>query len=267
MIVRMRITKVVSLLVCLIAATAAMAATKRAVKPLTLVPFKYSLYDSATQQPVIGAEVRSGTQFTTTDTTGSFTLQLPLGRPTSVTVHRTGYDDLTFNVLLPYNDTSIPVSFPIGPPPVLTFPNGGPAQNSTTGVALQPEPPVSVRLTSGQTVHLDADSVQFAYVLQFETPQAANNASFCMPNGAGWSPDRSEFSQIIGPATSLSNAACCKLGPMLAVNVKMKGSSLPIQVAFADSCFGYDIDFVGRDHESGQYVYLNFKDIALITFP
>jgi|GEM_PF-1597978 len=263
----MRITKVVSVLVCLFAAFAAAGATKRAVKPLTAVPFTYSLYDSATQQPVIGAEVRTGTQFATSDTSGSFTLQLPLGRPTTVTVHRTGYDDLVFNVLIPYNDVGIPVSFPLGPAPVLTFPNGGPPQNSQTGVALQAQTPVSVRLTSGQTVHLDADSVQFAYVLQFETPQAANNASFCMPNGVLWSPDRSEFSQIIGPATSLSNAACCKLGPLLAVNVKMKGTSLPIQVAFADSCFGYDIDFVGRDHESGQYVYLNFKDVALITFP
>jgi hypothetical protein len=262
----MRITIVVSLLVCLLAVPAP-AATKRAVKPLQLVAFTYSLYDSATQQPVIGAEVRAGSQFTTSDTTGSFTLQVPLGRPTSVTVHRTGYDDLTFTVLVPFNDTSIPVSFPLGPTPVITFPNGGPPQNSSTGVAVQAQAPVSVRLTSGQTVHLDADSVQFAYVLPFETPQGANNASFCMPNGAPWTPDRSDFSQIIGPATSLTNPACCKLGPLLAINVKMKGSSLPIQVAFADSCFGYDMDFVGRDHESAQYLYFNFKDIALITFP
>jgi len=263
----MRVINGVSLLVCLLAAVAAAGATKRAVKPLTLVPFNYSLYDSATQQPVIGAEVRTGTQLANTDTSGSFTLQVPLGRPTTVTVHRTGYDDLTFIVLIPFNDTGIPVSFPLGPQPVLTFPNGGPPQNSQTGVALQSQTPVSVRLTSGQTVHLDAYSVQFAYVLQFQTPQGANNASFCMPNGALWSPDRSEFSQIIGPATSVSNAACCKLGPLLGVSVKMKGTSLAIPVAFADSCFGYDIDFVGRDHESGQYVYLNFKDVALITFP
>ena len=263
----MRATIVVSLLVCLLAGASAEAAAKRAVKPLQLISFTYSLYDSVTQQPVIGAEVRAGSQFTTSDTTGNFTLPVPYGRPTSITVHRTGYDDLIFTVLIPYNGSSIPVSFPLGPSPVITYPNGGPPQNSGTGAALQAQAPVSVRLTSGQTVHLDADSVQFAYVLPFETPQGANNASFCMVNGAAWTPDRSEFSQIIGPATPLTNAACCKLGPMLAINVKMKGSSLPIQVAFADSCFGYDIDFVGRDHESAQYLYFNFKDIALISFP
>lgn len=263
----MRAPFAVSLLVCLIAAVPASSATKRAVKPLQLVQFSYSLYDSVTQQPVIGAEVRSGTEFTTSDSSGAFTLKVPMGRTTTVTVHRTGYNDLTFNVLMPYNGANIPVSFPNPVVPVITFPSGGPPQTSSSGVALQSQTPVSVRLTSGQTVHLDFDSVQFAYVLPFETPQGANNASFCTSDGSSWTPDRGEFSQIIGPATSVSNAACCKLGPMLGVNVKMKGTGLAIPVTFADSCFGYDIDFVGRDHESAQYLYLNFKDIALITFP
>ena len=266
--VRMRTTVAVSLLVCALVALPAASATKRAVQPVPLIPFTYSLVDATTSRPVIGAEVRTGTQVAISDASGSFTLQIPQGRPTAVTVHRTGYDDITFTVLMPLPSSGIPVSFPLPPypTPVITYPNGAPAP-SPNGVPVQPRAPVAVRLVSGQTVHLDADSVQFAYVLQFATPQGANNASFCMPNGALWSPDRSEFSQIIGPATSLSNAACCKLGPLLAVNVKMKGTSLPIPVAFADSCFGYDIDFVGRDHESGQYLYLNFKDIALITFP
>jgi hypothetical protein len=263
----MRSTLAVSFLVCLLAAVPATSATKRAVKPLPLVVFSYSLFDSATQQPVIGADVRAGSEFTTSDSTGSFTIKVPSGRPTLVTVHRTGYNDLTFSVLIATNNVSIPVSFPLPVVPVITFPSGAPPQNSSSGVALQSQTPVSVRLTSGQTVHLDADSVQFAYVLPFETPQGANNASFCTSDGSPWSPDRGEFSQIIGPATTVSNAACCKLGPLLGVNVKMKGTGLAIPVTFADSCFGYDIDFVGRDHESAQYVYLNFKDIALITFP
>jgi hypothetical protein len=261
----MRSTILVSLLVCLLAGLPATGATKRAVKPVGLVAFTYSLYDATTQQPVIGAEVRSGSQFTTTDSSGLFTLQVPMGRPTGVTVHRTGYDDLTFSVTMPFND-SIPISVPYSPIPVITYPNGAP-QTSNTGVALQPRTPVFVRLTSGQTVHLDADSVQFAYVIPFETPQASNNASFCTGQGFASTPDRGDFSQIIGPAVPVTNAACCKLGPMLGVSVKLKGTSLAVPVAFADSCFGYDIDFVGRDHESAQYLYFNFKDIALITFP
>jgi hypothetical protein len=123
-----------------------------------------------------------------------------------------------------------------------------------------------VQLTNGQTVHLDSDSVQFAYVLPFETPQSSNSASLCKGDGTAWTPDRADFAQITGPATPVTNSACCKLGPLLAIDVKMKSGD-SAKVTFADSCFGYDIDFVGRDHESAQYVYFNFKDVALITFP
>ena len=250
----MRPTIVVSLLVCLLAAIPAASATKRAVKPLTLVPYAGVLTDATTSQPVAGVELRSGTQVATSNASGNFTLQVPVGRPTGVTAHRTGYQDLSFEVTVPFGGGGIPVSFPLPPTP-------------SAPIALQPLPTVSVRLTSGQTVHLDSDSVQFAYVLPFETPQGSNSANFCMIDGKAWSPDRGDLSQIIGPAAPLSNAACCKLGPMLGVDVKIKGTGLAIKVAFADSCFGYDIDFVGRDHESAQYIYLNFKDIALITFP
>ena len=265
--VRMRTTVAVSLLLCALAALPAASATKRAVQAVPLVAFTYSLVDATTSQPVIGAEVRTGTQVAISDTSGNFTLQIPQGRPTAVTVHRTGYDDITFTVLIPLPGSGIPVSFPLPgyPAPVITYPNGAPAQ-SQNGVPVQPRSPVAVRLSSGQTVHLDADSVQFAYVLPFETPQGSNSASFCKSDGTAWTPDRSEFAQITGPATSVSNSACCKLGPLLAVDVKMKSGDAA-KVTFADSCFGYDIDFVGRDHDSAQYVYFNFKDVALITFP
>ena len=271
----MRSSLAVTAMVCLALAAPALAATKRAVKPVEMVPFSYNLYDSVTGQAVIGAEIRTGTQVAITGTHGEFTiLILGGGRPTAVVVHRTGYQDLTFIVSL--TGASIPVSAPLpsSPAPVISYPNGAPSPVTpatppavgSSGIPLQPLASVSVQLTSGQTVHLDVDSVQFAYVLPFETPQGANNASFCKSDGTSWSPDRAEFAQITGPGTSLSNSTCCKLGPLLAVDVKMK-SGETARVTFADSCFGYDIDFVGRDHESAQYVYFNFKDIALITFP
>lgn len=246
----MRITFAVSLLVCLVAAVPATSATKRAVQPVTLVTYKGSLLDATTQAPVAGVEIRSGTQLAISDASGDFTLQVPIGRPTMVTAHRTGYQDLTFTAIVPF-DSGIPVSAPL-------------PQSATIG--LQPLPTVLVQLTSGQTVRIDADSVQFAYVLPFETPQGANNASFCKSDGTSWNPDRGEFAQISGPATPVTSSTCCKLGPMLAVDVKMKNGDTQ-RVTFADSCFGYDIDFAGRDHASAQYVYFNFKDIALIAFP
>jgi hypothetical protein len=248
----MRAALAVSSLVCLLAAFPAASATKRAVKPVTLVEYRGSVFDALTLQPVAGVEVRSGSQLAITDAAGDFTLQTLLGRPTAITIHRTGYQDRTYEVTAPFGQVGVPV-------------NGGPP-TAAAPVPLQPLPTVLVRLTSGQTVYLDVDSVQFAYVLPFETPQGANNAAFCKSDGTAWNPDRGEFAQITGPATSISNSACCKLGPMLAIDVKMKNGDA-LRVAFADSCFGYDIDFVGRDHASAQYVYFNFKDVALITFP
>jgi hypothetical protein len=244
----MRITFAVSLLVCLVAAAPATSATKRAVQPLPTVIFSGAIADSTTGHPVVAAEVRNGTELAFTDAQGLFTLRIPAARPTVIVIHRTGYEDLT-----------VPVSPPTGAMPVT--PVSGPQS-----ISMQPRPQVVVQLTSGQTIHVDADSVQFAYVLPFETPQSANNASFCRSDGTSWSPDRGDFAQITGPAASVTSSACCKLGPMLAIDVKMKNGDAA-KVTFADSCFGYDIDFVGRDHESAQYVYFNFKDISLISFP
>jgi hypothetical protein len=243
----MRITFAVSLLVCLVAAAPATSATKRAVQQLPTMIFSGAITDATTGHPVVAAEVRNGTEVAFTDAQGLFTLRIPAARPTVIVIHRTGYEDVSFAV--PPPTTPAPVT-----------PVSGPS------IAMQPRPPVVVELTSGQTVHLDADSVQFAYVLPFETPQSANNASFCRSDGTSWTPDRGDFAQITGPATSVTSSACCKLGPMLAIDVKMKNGDAE-KVTFADSCFGYDIDFVGRDHESAQYVYFNFKDVALITFP
>jgi hypothetical protein len=271
----MRPSLVVSLLVCALVAGSSLAATKRAVQPLGMILFTYTLYDATTGHPVVGAEVRSGTQLAISDAQGTFTIPILNGRPTLVIVHRTGYDDLMFSVTLS-QVSAIPVSTPLpGGAPVITYPNSPPPapqpapQPPTTpanGIPLQPRATVSVQLTSGQTTHLDADSVRFAFVLPFATPEGSNSASFCKSDGTAWTPDRAEFAQIAGPATSTTNSTCCKLGPLLAVDVKMK-SGESAKVTFADSCFGYDIDFVGRDHDSAQYVYFNFKDVALIVFP
>ncbi|HEX7191355.1 MAG TPA: hypothetical protein VF381_07265, partial [Thermoanaerobaculia bacterium] len=190
----MRVSLGVSLVVCLLAAVPATSATRRAVQPVALVPFTGTLTDATTQQPVAGVEVRSGSQLSISDSTGTFALQVLLGRPNILITHRTGYQDATFNVTVPFNGVGIPVSFPLPQPP-------------GTSIALQPLPTVLVQLTSGPTVRLDSDSVQFAYVLPFETPQGANNASFCKSDGTAWFPDRSEFARITGPATSLSSSA------------------------------------------------------------
>jgi hypothetical protein len=267
---------------CLAVATALFAAGKpRAQKPVAMGVFTYAVYDANTGRPVVGAEVTSGSQTVVTDAYGLFSLLLPEGRPEAVTVHRSGYVDITFTVVIPLPSQGAPVSGPASPAYEITLPAGTlppgavspPASNNqptlpptAAYIPLTGRSPVSVRLTSGATTLLDAETVQFAYVLPFATPEGSNAASFCRADGTASSPDRSDFAQIIGPAKKATSAACCNLGPVLTVDVKMKSGEMAT-VSFADSCFGYDIVLAGRDRQTAEYVYFKFTDIALVTFP
>lgn len=277
----MRLRPVVFALVCLAVAFGASAGKQRSVKPLDQVIFQYAIYDAATAKPVVGAEVTSGNATGLTDAGGEFRILVPINRPVGVTVHRTGYSDLAFTVVASV-PPSAPVSYPSAATYAITLPNGGstvqvPAPPPAAGpppapaptlsyIPLSSKPPVSIRFTNDLTARLDAETVQFAYVVPFATPEASNAASLCRADGTSWTPDRSEFATITGPAKKISNSACCKLGQVLAVDVKMR-SGETATVSFNDSCYGYDIVLSGRDHETAQYVYFKLTDVALVTFP
>ena len=49
-------------------------------------------------------------------------------------------------------------------------------------------------------------------------------------------------------------------------NAEMK-SGEKTQVYFKDSCFGNEVDFVGRERSTGQFMYFNFANVAEIDFP
>jgi hypothetical protein len=274
----MRPRPLISALVFLLVATAGFAGKTRAVKQVEQQYFTYAIFDATTQRPVVGAEVSSGGQTAVTDATGEFMLFLAAGRPVAVTVHRSGYEDLTFTVTIALRGPASPVSGPIGPSYSITLPPNTvasppsvpagpqPTPPNQAYIPLTPRPPVTVKLTSGVTSTLDPETVQFAYVLPFATPQGSSTPSFCRADGSAWAPERSELAQIIGPAKKVTSAPCCKLGPVLAVDVKTK-SGASATVSFTDSCFGYDIVLAGRDHETAQYVYYKFTDIGVVTFP
>ena len=54
-------------------------------------------------------------------------------------------------------------------------------------------------------------------------------------------------------------------GPRLRLNGKFQGETT--QLFFQDSCFGFSMDFLGRDHATAQFVYLKFAEIAEIVLP
>lgn len=245
-----------AVLVFCVAASASGTARVHAVRPVADGVYSGSVVDAATQRPVIDADVISGSRSAKTDARGAFSIVIPTGRFVSLTIHRSGYNDLPLTVSLPS----------VAPPQIIS-PSIPPAPGTPAPpVSMTPRPPVSVKMTNGQTVSLDADSIQFAYVIPFSSPSTSESASFCRKDGTAFTPDRSEFARIVGPATAASNSSCCKLGSVLAVNVEMKNGDKS-QVFFTDSCFGYDVVLSGRERDSGLFLYLKFSEIALADFP
>jgi len=258
----MSVMKITAAVLAVFVAGSAFAATRsHAVRPVADAVYSASVVDVTNNRPVIDAEVTSGTRTARTDARGAFSIVLPAGRPESLTIRRSGYDDLVIIVTLAVPASGLPpIVSPAVPPPVPSPP--APA----TPVGMTPRKPVTVKMSNGQTVILDDDSIRFAYIIPFSSPVTSETATFCRKDGTAFNPDRTEFVRIVGPATATASEACCKLGGVLAVNVEMKNGDKS-QVFFSDSCFGYDVVLVGRERDSAQFLYLKFSEIASAEFP
>ncbi len=215
-----------------------------AISPLAEVIVSGVVRDASTGAPVGGAIVHSGTSFSNQNGTGpdgKYSLSLPANRPTLLTVDHFAYQSQTIT-FTPIKDATVDFSL-------------------TT-----PRPAVTVKLTSGETHVLDLGTSQFAYLIPFSGYARYDNANFCKPDGSAFAPAKTEFARILGPATSVNFSGCCTLGPVMIVNVEMK-SGERTAAYFNDSCFGNEVDFIGRERSSGQYLYFNFANIAEIDFP
>jgi hypothetical protein len=89
---------------------------------------------------------------------------------------------------------------------------------------------------------------------------------FCKGDGSEFHPNKSTIKRFIGPAVAGQNDACCKDKQTLKARIELKTGEQS-DVYFADACFGYEVDFIGRDHTAGEFVYLKFTDISEIVFP
>jgi len=235
-------------------------AKTRAVQPLPETPYYGRLVDAATGLVVIHADVTNGKRVATTDDRGMFVITLPAGRPTTLTVTRSGYEPLSFLVTPPAIE-SPPVI--ISPAPA---PGVAPAPDSLTPIRVTPKPTVTVRQVSGAAVTVDLETLQFAYVLPFASPVASQAASFCKIDGSPFAPDRTEFLRILGPAILARGVACCPTGTILSVTAEMKNGDR-LEAYFSDSCAGYDIAIVARDHVTALPVNISFTTISEIVFP
>jgi hypothetical protein len=193
--------------------------------------------DAATGLPITGAGI-SFCQKGGTKADGVYSLNIG-ARPVLITVEHFAYETHT-----------------------VTFTG---AAGATLDFSLTPLPVVTVKMVNGDTHIVTLDTAQFGWTVPLSNYVRGDNANLCKGDGSSVAPSRNDFAKIIGPPTSVSYAPCCTVGPLLMMNVEMKsGDKFPAY--FHDSCYEAEIDFIGRERSTGQYVYLDFTKIAEIDF-
>ena len=194
--------------------------------------------------PVPGAYVRSGTYSSShnngTKVDGKYSLTIPGGRPTLLTIEDFAFDTVTV---------------PMTPTADMTV-------DFTLTTAL---PTVTVTLNNGEKHVLDLGTSRFAYYIVFANYARFSSANLCKTDGSAFAPHKSEFAKIVGPFSLVNFSPCCSRGPVVTANVEMK-SGEKMQVYFNESCFGSELDFLGRERSTGVYDYFKFDDIAEIDF-
>jgi len=210
-------------------------------KPLDALLFGH-LQDAVTGLPVAQAAiVVEGTTVTLSDKDGDFSLKTSDGRAFVMIAQRSGYQPASKSLV-------------------------GATGEQHFSLAMQPNAVLTLKEADGTTHAVDFENAQFAYLVPFSGYVPSNEGNFCKTDGGDFFPSKNDIRRIIGPAKPVTNAACCKLGPILQVTVELKTGE-QVLANFADSCFGSEVDFIGRDHVSGAFTYYNFTKIAEIVFP
>jgi hypothetical protein len=251
---RSTVSRLIAIALVLISVPAFAATRRRAVgqpgppPPSAFITISGTVTDAATGAPITSVAITGGNKPVNTDASGRYSIQVAPGVEVTITAARFGYSSVS-QTIKPQGPQT--VDFKLSPKPHVT-------------VILTPE--AAAKQPNGiGTYQLDLETSQFAYLVTFIGYAGTDNANFCRPDGTNWQPLKTEFSRIVGPATSSTFSTCCTLGPVLSVNVEMKDGT-KTQAYFVDSCYGNEVDFLGRDLKTLTFDYFRFTDIAEIDF-
>lgn len=199
-----------------------------------------TVLDNVTGQPVRSAKVTIEPKSDTTDSNGKYSIRgVVVNGTVTVLAERSGYASKS-----------------------VTISNGA----QTVDFRLDPLPTVTVRTTDGITRQIDFDSIKFGYTLPFAGYVDQEYEDFCKTDGSAIKIDRTEMKRLIGPATSVQATGCCAESNVLKIRAELK-SGEAMDVHFVDSCQGYVVDLIGRNHVTGKYEYLKFTEVAEVIFP
>lgn len=224
------------------APTLSAARRRRAVTPPASASTAISgtVRDAASNAPVIGAIVAAGREKIETDSQGKFTIEPANGGSVTLAVSRSGYE---------------------------TKQVAATTGASNLEIRLNSLPTTSLRLTNGQTMTLDTDSLTFAYLVPLSGYAGSDTMNLCR-DGLDWHPTRADVKRLVGPGVMASGGSCCTLGQGQAMSITVELKTGDRATAyFKDSCQGYEVDIKARNHVSGEWMYLRYTDIAEVVFP
>lgn len=200
----------------------------------------FTVKDASNGVAVSGATVSYGAQSQITNGSGQAALMLPIGAPATVSVVHAAFNPFSQAITA--------------------------AANGTYDLNLTGKPSVTIKTKTGETHVVDIGTAQFAYAAVLSNPVRSDTGNFCKEDGTTFTPAKTDFARIIGPAVLETASQCCQFGKVASANAEMK-SGATMKVYFKDTCDGSEADFVGREKATGQYTYFRFTDIAEIDFP
>jgi hypothetical protein len=211
----------------------------------TPVPYNVKItgiiIDATTTKPVASADVAivNSKAKGATNAEGKFTVTALGGYSVGVEASRSGYTSQT-KTISAVGDT-------------------------TVNFTLTPTATATVREVNGTTTQVDTESLKLAYLVPFSGYVSSSSGNFCLADGNVIHPNLSEISRFVGPATPQQVSKCCNF-PIMSMQMVLKSGQAQT-VYFADSCFGNEVDVLGREHNSGQFVYFNLTNVAEVTLP
>lgn len=232
--------KTIVLVLCLLSASAAVAATRRRIVSVAQATLTGRVVDLTTTAPVVQVEVEGSRLFARTDASGRFTLQLPAHQGVTLTFKRTGYETLTQTVML--------------------------TGNADRTFQLKPAPTARITTLSGTTHDVDADSVEFGWAIPFLGYRRDRSAKMCRPGGGEFMLDRNEIDRIEGPAITATDAACCANNPLTGAVFEMANGQR-ITAYFLESCNSAVMEVIARDHVTYELVFVPLRDLREVVMP
>jgi hypothetical protein len=222
----------------------AQASRRRAVSPANVTgpttKILFTVKDASNGVAVAAATLTYAGQAQITTSTGQAVLNLPIGKPAVVLVANAAFE--------PFSQT-------------ITAQVDGKYDLTLTG-----KPSVTIKTKTNETHIVDIGTAQFAFAATFSNPVRSDTGNFCKDDGTDFTPAKTEFTRILGPAVLESAPQCCQFGKVASANVEMK-SGAKLKVYFKDTCDGSEADFVGREKATGLYQFFRFADIVEIDFP